>query len=704
MITDLLPHNRKAYQNIMKAFETSDRTCVVHPTGTGKSYLIAAVSESFGRVLVMAPGTVVFDNVKRITKWHKGIDFMTYALLNSRGLEDHYDMIVLDEFHRAGATEWSKAVKEALEQNGGKVLGTSATPIRYLDEGRDMSIELFDGNIASQMTIGEAWSRNILPIPTYVTGLFDFRQTAEEVRERIKKAKRLKDKSERLRMLAKIELDWQTSNGMPQVIRRHITNDMKRIIIFCGNVEHLEAMTKTILDWFNEAGLKVADLYRLHHQMSENEKTEAMNGFQQDTDQGIKIILAVNMLNEGVHIPRVDAVIMLRTTCSRIIYMQQLGRCLTAANTARPVVLDMVDNISGANVIGDIKEDFDQAERKRYEHTGEHEKIMRQFSITDYTQGIRQIIEKLTEGTARFITLSERLENIEQFVKEHGRLPIESEREAYRDWEILLRYKDREPRVYELMELYPRRKTSDVIAEEYVKFCKEHNRLPFGKNIEGERALWTYMKRHREEMLTNYPEVKEQFEKYYRWRDRSRERLQSLVEFYKEYHRLPGNSDTQKKNYTYIVKHGLLDKFNELIEPYKPKIESKPKSEPKPLGRTIDQLIAEVTTFCEKHGRLPQSKDKCKAGSAWLRLRYTEHHPKAFELAKKYGANLSTWEKHLPKLEAFVKAEGRMPSRKKDSLYQVWRNIRKDHKDDPRVQAIRAMSKYDELGRPIGDS
>ena len=52
MITDLLPHNRKAYQNIMKAFETSDRTCVVHPTGTGKSYLIAAVSESFGRVLV----------------------------------------------------------------------------------------------------------------------------------------------------------------------------------------------------------------------------------------------------------------------------------------------------------------------------------------------------------------------------------------------------------------------------------------------------------------------------------------------------------------------------------------------------------------------------------------------------------------------------------------------------------------------------
>lgn len=44
MRTQLFNHNKIAYQKVMRTFETADRTCVVHPTGTGKSYLIAAVS------------------------------------------------------------------------------------------------------------------------------------------------------------------------------------------------------------------------------------------------------------------------------------------------------------------------------------------------------------------------------------------------------------------------------------------------------------------------------------------------------------------------------------------------------------------------------------------------------------------------------------------------------------------------------------
>ena len=704
MRTNLLPHNKTAYKKVMKAFETADKTCVIHPTGTGKSYLIAAVSESYKKVLILAPNIFVLGQVESVTNWHPTIDYMTYAYLNSRGSDKQYDLIVLDEFHRAGATEWGEAVKTLLSQQHGKVFGTTATPIRYLDEGRNMAEEIFDGNIASQMSIGEAWNRNILPIPTYVTGLFDFKNTAEEVRERIKAAKRITDKDERLRQLAQFELDWERSDGMPQVIRKHISQDTKRVIVFCNSVKHLNTMKPTIAEWFKQAGLAVADIYSICHE-TDSENTDQMEAFEQDTNDGVKIMLAVNMLNEGVHIPRVDAVIMLRTTASRIIYMQQLGRCLTAANTARPVVLDMVDNISNANVIGNIKDEFEALEQQNYEKDGEHKKTPRQFTITDYTQGIQKVVEKLTEGTARFIPLCERLENIERFVKEHGRLPIESEREAYSDWARLLFYKDREPRVMELMEEYPRKRTADVIADEYVKFCKEHNRLPFKKTYEGEYALWVYMNRHRNEMLTNYPKVKECFDKLYRWRDRSRERLQSLVEFYKEYHRLPGNSETQKKNYTYIVKHGLLDKFYELIEPYRQKVEVKAEPEPpKQRGRSIEELIEDVTAFCEKHVRLPQSKDKCKASSAWLRLRYKEQHPKAFELEEKYGEPKEKWLRHLPKLEEFVKANGRMPSRKKDILYQVWRNIRKDHKDDPRVKAIRMMSRYDESGRPVGES
>ena len=50
-----------------------------------------------------------------------------------------------------------------------KLLGLTATNIRYLDNNRDMSEELFDGHIASDMTLGEAVVRGILPAPNYVT-------------------------------------------------------------------------------------------------------------------------------------------------------------------------------------------------------------------------------------------------------------------------------------------------------------------------------------------------------------------------------------------------------------------------------------------------------------------------------------------------------------------------------------------------------
>ena len=73
------------------------------------------------------------------------------------------DYIILDEFHRCGATQWGGGVERlrAMYPNA-KVLGLSATSIRYLDNQRDMAWELFDGNIASELTLGEAIARGIL--------------------------------------------------------------------------------------------------------------------------------------------------------------------------------------------------------------------------------------------------------------------------------------------------------------------------------------------------------------------------------------------------------------------------------------------------------------------------------------------------------------------------------------------------------------
>jgi superfamily II DNA/RNA helicase len=453
-------------------------------------------------------------------------------------------------------------------------------------------------------------------------------------------------------------------------------------------------MKPAIADWFKQAGLAVADIYSICHE-TDSENTDQMEAFERDTNDGVKIMLAVNMLNEGVHIPRVDAVIMLRTTSSRIIYMQQLGRCLTAANTARPVVLDMVDNISNANVIGNIKAEFETLEQQDYEKDGEYKKTPRQFTITDYTHSIRKVVEKLTEGTARIIPLCERLENIERFVKEHGRLPIESEREAYNDWARLLFYKDREPRVLELMEEYPRFKEESQLAAELTEFIKTHERLPTKGDSTTYKYLGRVFKEKREQWLNDYPELKEQFDKHYRLRDTTNERIAIIIEFYKQHKRFPQTVEEGTKHLQYLYKKGLKDKLNELVEQYRTKEEVKAEPEPpKQRGRSIEELITTVVLFTSEHGRLPKPGDDPKAISAWARLYYREHHPAAEAIFKQYSeASPDKIEERIALVEKFFDEHHHIPWRRDGEAREAWTWIRTRCKHDPRVIAIKSKDK-----------
>ncbi len=103
----------------------------------------------------------------------KNISFFTYAKLMLMNLAEILDIrpdyIVLDEFHRCGAEMWGKCVQALLSvYPDAPILGLSATNIRYQDNQRDMADELFDGNVASEMTLGEAIVRGVLQ-PQHMT-------------------------------------------------------------------------------------------------------------------------------------------------------------------------------------------------------------------------------------------------------------------------------------------------------------------------------------------------------------------------------------------------------------------------------------------------------------------------------------------------------------------------------------------------------
>jgi len=140
------------------------KAAIVHPTGTGKSFIAFKLAEAYPqqRICWLSPSEYIFktqiENIRVIHPQFNtdNIQFFTYAKLmiqtEEQVAEIKPDYIVFDEFHRCGAAEWGKGVQRLLDAYPDvRMLGLSATNIRYLDNRRDMADELFDGNVASYM-------------------------------------------------------------------------------------------------------------------------------------------------------------------------------------------------------------------------------------------------------------------------------------------------------------------------------------------------------------------------------------------------------------------------------------------------------------------------------------------------------------------------------------------------------------------------
>jgi superfamily II DNA or RNA helicase len=184
---ELYPHNQKAYESAVAALALKGETAIIHPTGTGKSFIGFKLAETFpeARVCWLSPSEYIvktqLENLKSRSECSlENITFITYAKLMLTRDEEiktlSPDYIILDEFHRCGALEWGGGVARLRKFfPGAKTLGLSATSIRYLDNQRDMAEELFGGNIASEITLGEAIAHKILPAPTYVISIYSYK-------------------------------------------------------------------------------------------------------------------------------------------------------------------------------------------------------------------------------------------------------------------------------------------------------------------------------------------------------------------------------------------------------------------------------------------------------------------------------------------------------------------------------------------------
>lgn len=163
---DLKPHNKTTYEKMKNIMQSNNKTCIIQPTGSGKSYLILKLIEDYSEqnrdIIVIEPQKYIFGQLQNKMKKYgitsDSVEFITYSALGKLNDEKIHQfnfpkLVIVDEMHRAGAPIWGSGLQKMFDifPDDCKYIGFSATPIRYLDGQRNMAKELFDGCIANEI-------------------------------------------------------------------------------------------------------------------------------------------------------------------------------------------------------------------------------------------------------------------------------------------------------------------------------------------------------------------------------------------------------------------------------------------------------------------------------------------------------------------------------------------------------------------------
>lgn len=284
--------------------------------------------------------------------------FASVQSLNADRLEQldpsHFDIIVIDEFHHAKAQTYARVIKHFRPK---QLLGLTATPERA--DGFNVQDEYFEGRIAAEMRLWEALENDLL-CPFHYFGIPDGTDlTRLGWRQRNYNDNELGDLYTGNHARARIVVK--------QVLDKVSRPSTMRALGFCVNRKHAHFMA----DFFRQAGFKAVALD------SKSKNVERDKALDDLRNGKIQVIFSVDLFNEGLDIPDVDTLLLLRPTNSATIFLQQLGRGLRRTPT-KPVltVLDFIGqhraefrfeeqframtNASRNRLIGQIEKDFPQ--------------------------------------------------------------------------------------------------------------------------------------------------------------------------------------------------------------------------------------------------------------------------------------------------------------------------------------------------------
>ncbi|MEC9399835.1 MAG: DEAD/DEAH box helicase, partial [Myxococcota bacterium] len=246
--------------------------------------------------------------------------------LTARGLEaldpGHFDIVILDECHHAAASTY-EALLEHLSPR--ELLGLTATPERA--DGASI-LGWFGGSWTAEIRLWDAIEQQLL-VPFHYYGVHDKTDLSE-----VKWGAGGYDSEELTNLYtgsdARVALIWKQ---IEEVVGEPLE---MRALGFCVSIAHANFMA-TALEGY---GLKTLALTSA----SSKETRRDAPGMLERGE--IQVIFTVDLYNEGVDIPCVDTLLMLRPTESATVFLQQLGRGLRhAPGKACLTVLDFIGHM-----------------------------------------------------------------------------------------------------------------------------------------------------------------------------------------------------------------------------------------------------------------------------------------------------------------------------------------------------------------------
>jgi superfamily II DNA or RNA helicase len=317
-----------------------DKGLVISATGTGKTYLSAFDVRRFNpkRMLFIVHREQILQKAKSdfnrvLGGFDKDFGILSgsnkqinakylFATIQTISKEETlyqfkpeaFDYILIDEVHKAGAKSYHKVIDYFKPKF---MMGVTATPERT----DNFNIyELFDYNIAYEIRLQEALEEDML-CPFHYYGVTDLEYNGETIDDTT--------------LLNKLVTEERVNHMIEKIQYYGFSGEKVKGLIFCSQKEEAKQLSLAL----NEKGFQTVALTGDH---SQDERGCQVNRLENGI---LDYIITVDIFNEGIDIPSVNQVVMLRQTQSSIIFIQQLGRGLRKHESKDFVtIIDFIGN------------------------------------------------------------------------------------------------------------------------------------------------------------------------------------------------------------------------------------------------------------------------------------------------------------------------------------------------------------------------